>query len=482
VSLTRRRFLQVGALTALAVPLIGCEPRPVHKAGTANFGRRLPIPPLAPARRDGAGRRAFDLTAAAGRSRFFAGRSTDTWGFNGAYLGPTLRAARGETVLVNVHNKLPETTTVHWHGMHLPARYDGNPHEPIDPGQTWSPTWTIAQPATTLWYHPHPDGATERHVYRGLAGLFILDGADEAALGLPHRYGVDDIPVIVQDKRFHEDGSLDESDHRPTGLLGDTILVNGAITPHLPVGTEHVRLRLLNASTARIYSFTFADARSFALIGTDGGLLSATYETDRIQLSPAERAEIVVRMRPGERVVLRSAKPDLGTPHDMTTEVGGLDTFDIIELRAAGTLRPSRPLPGSLVEMPRLDPAAAATTRSFQLLEHTINGKQMDMDRIDEVVTVDTVEVWDVVNQDAMPHSFHVHDVRFQVVTIDGAPPPPPLAGWKDTVYLPPGLPIRLVMRFADYTDSMMPYMYHCHLMFHEDMGMMGQFVVVQSR
>jgi FtsP/CotA-like multicopper oxidase with cupredoxin domain len=208
-------------------------------------------------------------------------------------------------------------------------------------------------------------------------------------------------------------------------------------------------------------------------------LLPSPFATDRIQLSPAERADIVVRMRPGERAVLRSANPDLGTPHDMTTEVGGLDTFDIVELRAAGLLQPSRPVPTALVEVPRIDPAAAAATRSFWLAEHTINGEHMDMERIDEVVRVDTVEVWEVVNDDGMPHSFHIHDVQFQIVAIDGTPPPPPLAGWKDTVYLPPGVPIRLVMRFADYTDQMMPYMYHCHLMFHEDMGMMGQFVVV---
>jgi FtsP/CotA-like multicopper oxidase with cupredoxin domain len=422
----------------------------------------------------------FDLTARTGHRTFRAGRTTDTWGFNGDYLGPTLRASAGETVVVNVHNSLSETTTVHWHGMHLPARYDGGPHQPIDPGQTWSPTWTIKQPATTLWYHPHPHGRTEKHVYRGLAGLFIIDDEHEAALDIPRTYGVDDIPLIVQDKRFHDDGSLDESDHRPTGLLGDVVLVNGAVTPHLRVTSQRVRLRLLNASTARIYSFGFSDNRTFALIGTDGGLLAHPYQTNRIQLSPAERAEIVVTMRPGERVALRSCPPDLQTVRDMNTEVGGLDSFDIMELRATSSLKGSLVVPSTLVDVPRLDSGAAIADRTFELRGRMINGKKMDMDRIDEVITKDTTEVWEVVNTQVLPHSFHVHDVQFQILSVDGAPPPPQLGGWKDTVYLPPRVPIRLIMHFADYTDRAAPYMYHCHLMFHEDTGMMGQFVVVE--
>jgi len=297
---------------------------------------------------------------------------------------------------------------------------------------------------------------------------------------LPRRYGIDDIPVVVQDKRFGDDGRLAEGEHLATGLLGDTLLVNGTLGPYLNVTTEQVRLRLLNASTARVYAFGLADHRRFALIGSDGGLLPATYQTDRIQLSPGERAEIVVAMQPGENAVLRSFPPALGTSRGMTAIAGGQDSFDVLQLRAASSLARSAPPPARLAEVPRLEPAAAATTRDFRLAGRQINGKKMNMHRIDEVVTKDTSEVWEVTNHHTQPHSFHVHDVQFQVLSVGGAAPPSPLAGWKDTVYLPPHVSIRIIMRFADYADPDHPYMYHCHLLFHEDSGMMGQFVVVE--
>ncbi|MBX6722388.1 MAG: multicopper oxidase domain-containing protein, partial [Dactylosporangium sp.] len=388
----------------------------------------------------------------------------------------TLRARRGEQVVVNVHNALDETTTVHWHGMHLPARMDGGPHQPIRPGSTWSPTWRVDQPAATLWYHPHPHGRTEKHVYRGLAGMFILDDPATGARDLPREYGVDDVPVIVQDKRFTRDGQF-AAGHRffnDLGILGDTLLVNGTVGPYLDVRTERIRLRLLNGSTARVYNFGFADDRPFALVGTDGGLLAAPHTTRRVTLAPGERAEIVVTVRPGERIVLRSY-PTAGVERF----VGGSDEFDVLQLRAADRLDASRPVPDRLVDVPRLDPAHAAQTRLFRLSGHQINDQSMDMGRIDAVVTRDTVEVWDIANVHGTPHSFHVHDVQFQVLRVDGREPPPQLRGWKDTVFLPPGTSMRIIARFADYADPATPYMYHCHMLYHEDNGMMGQFVVV---
>jgi FtsP/CotA-like multicopper oxidase with cupredoxin domain len=444
------------------------------------FDTPLAIPPLAPSTRDGRGRRVFDLRAQAGHSDFGHGQ-TPTWGFNGAYLGPTLRASRGEEVLVNVHNGLSESTTVHWHGMHLPARMDGGPHQPVGPGTTWSPTWRVDQPAATLWYHPHLDERTESHVYRGMAGMFILDDPGTSAAALPHEYGVDDVPVIVQDKRFTRGGEFDPAHAMlgEVGVLGDTLIVNGTVGPYHEVRTEKVRLRLLNASTARAYRFGFADGRSFALVGTDGGLLAAPHQTRYVQLVPGERAEIVVTMRPGERSVLRSFAPDLGGDFSSRFN-GGADSFDVLQLRAAGTLAPGPEVPARLTDLPRLDPAQAVQTRRFVLSVHEINGRKMDMGRVDAVVTKDTIEVWRVSNGHDTPHSFHVHDVQFQVLTVEGQPPPPELAGWKDTIFLPPHVEFRIIARFADYADPASPYMLHCHMLFHEDEGMMGQFVVVE--
>ncbi|MBC6466544.1 multicopper oxidase domain-containing protein [Actinomadura alba] len=451
----------------------------VNTAGKTRFVNRLAVPPLAPSRRDRSGRRVYDLRAAVGSRRFRSGRATVTWGVNGDYLGPTLRAARGEKVLVNVRNELGEPTTMHWHGMHLPAAMDGGPHQMIEPGAAWSPTWTIDQPAATLWYHPHPHARTALHVYRGLAGLFIVDDPKAGTLGLPSRYGVDDVPVIVQDKKFTDTDQF--SAERPmmggTGILGDAILVNGTLAPFHEVTTQRTRLRLLNASTARVYDFGFSDDRPFALVGTDGGLLPAPFHTTRVQLSPGERAEIVVTLRPTERVTLRSYPPDLGTDLWNSRFTGGDDTLDILELCAGHVLGSSPALPGVLAERPDLE-TAGAVTRSFELGGHRINGRRMDMSRIDFAVAKDTTEIWQITNCGNTPHNFHVHDVQFQVLSVGGADPTPELSGWKDTVYVPPNAPVRIAVRFKDYTDPAVPYMYHCHLLYHEDQRMMGQFTV----
>jgi len=478
----------VGVAAALsAAALISCGPldeltgTKVDTVGQVPFENRLAVPPLADSEFDAEGRRVFTLTAEPGEREFRPGESTETWGFNGSYLGPTLRATRGEEVRVDFENGLNEATTVHWHGMHLPAEADGGPHQMVEPGESWTPSWEVDQSAATLWYHPHMMGETEEHVYRGLAGMFILDDAEEAELDLPRRYGVDDIPVIVQDKRFAEDGSLVEDDRERLGILGDTLLVNGTYGPYLDASTERVRLRLLNGSTARTYGFGFSDGRDFAVIATDGGLLERPAELDRIQLSPGERAEIVVTMDPRERVVLRSYPPDLEPGSETSRKDGGEDSFDVLQLRAAAQLDPSPALPDELVDVSELDPGDAAETREFELRSDRINGEEMDMERIDTVVTKDTTEIWEVENGHGTPHTFHVHDVRFQVLDVDGEDPPPELSGWKDTIQLPPGVRVRLIMAFEDYADPDSPYMYHCHFLRHEDEGMMAQFVVVES-
>ncbi|WP_433083847.1 multicopper oxidase family protein [Dactylosporangium sp. CA-052675] len=443
----------------------------------ADFTRPLRVPPTAASTVDAQGRRVFDLRAQPGERDFGHG-ATRTWGYNGAYLGPTLRAKRGEPVVVNVRNALAEPTTVHWHGMHLPAAMDGGPHRPIPTGGEFRAAWTVDQPAATLWYHPHPSVRTETQVYRGLAGLFLVDDDEPAQRALPHDYGVDDIPVLVQDKSFDGDQlSMDARFGSDIGVLGDEILVNGTPGPYVDVRSALVRLRLVNASTARVYAFTLADHRPFALVGTDGGLLARPAMTSRVRLSVGERAEIVVALRPGERLALRSERPlggDLGSRFN-----GGQDSFDILQLRAAATLTPAT-LPETLVSIPRLDPARAAQTRTFAFQGREINGDRMDMGRVDAVVVKDTVEVWNVSNGHDTPHSFHIHDVQFQVLTVDGHAPPPELSGWKDTVFMAPHQRYSVIARFADYADPATAYMFHCHVLKHEDEGMMGQFVVVE--
>ncbi len=480
--MTRRRASVVMAVLAVVggTVLTACDGPDTTAVAIEDveFTTPLAIPPLAESRIASDGTRVFELTAQEGTTVFRDGVGTSTWGFNGSYLGPTLRAERGERVAVEVTNALDERTTVHWHGMHLPPEMDGGPHQVIEPGEMWRPTWLVDQPAATLWYHPHPHGETERHVYRGLAGLFLLEDP-AVSPELPREYGVDDIPVVVQDKEFDDDGQLTLGTGRQEpGLMGSTIMVNGTIGAYQKVTTERVRLRVLNASTARTYNIGFDDDRVFALVGTDGGLLAGPHETTRVRLSPGERAELVVAVEPGETTTLNSDSPALGRVA-APAAYGGEDVVPILELRAAQSLAPSPELPEKLADVPRIPESEATVTRDFQVAVRMINGRRMDPERIDEVVTVGATEIWEVESIDPFTHNVHIHDVQFQVLDIDGEAPPPELAGWKDTVYLEPRRDYRLIMRFEDYTDPDSPYMYHCHLLRHEDEGLMGQFVVV---
>ncbi|KDN81145.1 copper oxidase [Kitasatospora cheerisanensis KCTC 2395] len=349
--MNRRTFLALAALTGAAGPLTACG----SNTGTAP-GRIAPPPPdpsnplripmlLHPeAGPDGV--RTFELAMAPGRFALLPGRPTTTWGFNGPYLGPTLRASRGDRIAMTVRNQLPEATTVHWHGTRLPAAMDGGPHQLIEPGAIWTPSWTLDQPAATTWYHPHPHGETAQHIYRGLAGLFIIDDdQDPQARQLPSGYGIDDIPLILQDKTLTADGALDGDPLAgPYGILGDRVLVNGTTDARFDVTTARVRLRLLNASNARLYNLAFADGRPFRVIATDGGLLPAPVETGTLALSPGERAEVLVDFTPGDSAVLRTV--------DDGTDLARGD-FDLLRFVAAARLRPAPALPATLGGPPR---------------------------------------------------------------------------------------------------------------------------------
>lgn len=359
---------------------------------------------------------------------------------------------------------------MHWHGMELPAVFDGGPHQTIQPGSTWDPHWRIVQPAATLWYHPHPMGRTAQHVFRGLAGLFLLDD-DEAPAGVPSRYGVDDIPLIVQDKIFNADGSLSEEASSTFGIMGQDILVNGTYNPVHRVSTGKVRFRILNASNARMYHIGFSDNRPMTIIGTDSGPLPEPIVADRVPLSPAERAEVVVEFAPGEEVILHS----YGGSYDLDA-----GDFDLLKITAEPTLRPSPELPGRLASTPPVAAPPGARVRTFTLNGHdAINHQEMDMHRIDEIVPVGAHEIWEVENH-VYAHNFHVHDAAFRVLEAEGDVPPAFRTGRKDTVFVAPKSRVRLAVEFGKYADPVHPYMYHCHILRHEDAGMMGQFVTVE--
>ena len=443
--------------------------------GTATGYRALAIPPLIEGQANPAlGTRDVMLELQSGVSRFLDGLDTTTWGINGAFLGPAVRLRKGDRARMQVVNRLPETTTLHWHGMKLPGPMDGGPHQEIAPGETWMAEFDIVQGASMNWFHPHKEGVTGRHVQMGLAGLLLIEDEVSDALNLPSAWGVDDIPLILQDRRFNADGSFDYSlamMEAMRGFRGDHYLVNGTLDAGVALPPKEVRLRILNGSNAREYDLAFSDGRSFRQIATDGGLTENAVALTRLRLTPGERAEILVDLRndAGEMLyLLNRADADARLlTLDVQTSGGSSETVADV-----------------LTSLTHLDPAGA-TTRSFVFGmmrgRFTINGKSMDMNRIDLSVPRGRVEIWEVVNRMDMLHNFHVHGTHFEILDRNGNAS---LVedwerGYKDTVRLGPGETVRLLLSFEHYTTTAdAPYMFHCHILEHEDRGMMGQFTV----
>ncbi len=457
-------------MTLLIISLAGCgKEEDVTNVGKLEFTQALNIPPLAEPTIEADGTKNFTLTMQAGTTELLPGKMSDTFGINGTYLGPTIRASRGDKVSFNVVNNLEETSTLHWHGMRLPAVMDGGPHQMIEAGETWTPHWTIDQPSATTWYHPHLHGKTAQHVYKGLAGMFIIE--DEDSKKLPTSYGVDDIPLIIQDKLFTSDGQMKEDKEGIFGTLGDEILVNGTYDPYLEVTSSQVRFRLLNGSNARAYHFGFTDGRSFKLVANDAGLLQESVTMERLMLSPGERAEIVVDFKPGEEAILHSFSGNNGIDNG---------EFDLLKIVVASELTETIPIDGQLSTVPPIVAPKDAPVRQFKLtMENKINDKLMDMNRIDEIVPAGTTEIWEI-NNFGWSHNFHIHNAAFRILDINDKEPSEYERGRKDTVFIPNGSKVRLVVEFGNYPDPHVPYMYHCHLLRHEDEGMMGQFLLVE--
>jgi FtsP/CotA-like multicopper oxidase with cupredoxin domain len=426
---------------------------------------------------------------APGETELVAGRQTPTMGFNGSYLGPSIRISRGEQIQLAVMNQLGDPTTVHWHGMHLPPAMDGGPHQVIAPGETWRPTWTVNQPAATLWYHPHMMGTTREQVMRGLVGMFILDDARPVQSLLPHTYGVDDLPLILQDAVVGANGQLLVGGGGGGGGNTPLTLLDGSSDPWFETPARRLRLRLLNASAQRFYAISLVGDQPFHQIASDGGLLPAPVPLTRKVIGPAERLELVVDLSPEEPTILQAASTNNGGRGG-----GGNRPVGLLTLSTSAEWPVAGNLPQVLSQVDRIDPARANVTRDMVLARgggrggggaFTINGSTMrtmeDMMHFDGIVRVQLgdTELWRVINESNASHVFHVHDVQFQIVNRNGASPTAEEAGWKDTIVVRPNETVGIIMTFTDYADLDHPYMYHCHLLNHEDQGMMGQFLVV---
>ncbi len=415
----------------------------------------------------------YDLKIGKSRHDYRQAALTDTYSYNGmSVLGPTLLLRTGDSVVISVTNELNQITTTHWHGADLPAGDDGGPHSLIKPGETWIADFDVIQPAATLWYHPHAHGSTAEHVYRGAAGLIIIEDDNPAAAALPATYGVDDIPVIIQDRDFTGDGQLDFAiDEGDNGNLDATLTVNGTINPFVEVPEGLVRLRLLNGSQARIYRLSVEGAE-MVKIASDGGYLAGPVTLGQTVLAPGDREEIIIEV--GESPVVL-ADDEFGR---------------VLELRPNGSVSSAGPLPDQLATIERIPQAEITVDRSFDMGDArnfwefspswAINGVQFDMNRIDVTVQLGDTERWTLSGDDGQ-HVFHPHQTQFQILAINGEPPAPEESGWEDSVLVNADREVIIAARFDTYAAEDTPYMFHCHILDHEDLGMMGQFLVIDE-
>ena len=498
-----RRDILLGAAAAGAALLTRSR---IGAAEASRFANPLKIPPLLEGV-TGANGKIFDLNVTSGRSEFLTGISTATVGINGAYLGPTIRCRENDRVTLRIKNNLTEPTTLHWHGLHVPAASDGGPHQVVEPGAIWETSFAIKQRASLCWYHSHLLEHTGEQVLRGLAGLFLIDDQESQSLRLPSEYGVDDIPLILQDRRFNSDGTFDYLSAMPDAMMGykgNVILVTGTADPHAVLHRQRTRLRILNGSNSRIYTLGRDDGADLVAIGSDGGLLERPARLRRVRLGPGERVEVLVDLQANKTVKLMSY-PDrltvggMGPGMMMGGMAGNTETFPIIELRAAQLEAADLSLPERLIPVKGWLPTQASRTRTFSLdmpmmgmgmmggmmgrraMDGVmgINGRSMNKSRIDVRVPLGSIEMRQINNPTPLAHPFHIHDVQFRVLDRNGEPPLPHEQGLKDTVLVDPGSTVRVIAEFVDFADAERPYMYHCHILEHEDAGMMGQFVVV---
>lgn len=437
------------------------------------FRLPMPVPPvLTPYSRAG-GTDRYRMTMRPARAEILPGIGTDVLTYDGHFPGPVVRARSGRRLTVVQHNRLDMPTSVHLHGAAVPPEEDGSPMDTIAPGRRRRYTYQNRQSHASLWFHDHAHHMESEHVYRGLAGTYLITDAVEEALPLPTgRY---DVPIAIRDARFDDNGQL-------LYEMGDflhrtTLLANGRAYPYFQVAARTYRLRLVNTSNLRTLRLRLADGSEMVQIGSDGGLLPAPHPTDAVTLSPGERADVVIdfaRYPVGTGVVLENTLLT-GGPADL---LGQVLRFDVVRTAPDDSLIPPvlrtlPPLPTPTAErsvVMTMDTSGGPHAKGY------INGKVYDPDRIDDRVRHGASEVWTVTNGDkTVPHNFHLHLVQFRILERNGRSPGPAESGLKDTVLLMPGETVKLQATFDTYRGV---YLYHCHLIDHSAMGMMAQFRV----
>ncbi|HEX6303593.1 MAG TPA: multicopper oxidase domain-containing protein [Anaerolineales bacterium] len=439
----------------------------------------------------------------------------------GSYLGPVLRVQSGTKVRMFLHNNLAEDTVLHPHGLRVPEDCDGQPMQAIGPGQTKVYEFQVIDPAGPHWFHPHPHMRTAEQVLMGLAGLFhVWDEDDELAVPGAST-GANDLPLVIQDRTFDSDNQFLYQPHQMWGYLGDRILVNGKPQAVFSLEPRAYRLRVLNGSNARTYKLAWSNGMPLQVIGTDGGLLPAVESRNYVMLMPGERIDLWADFSSLARkqVILRSLSFDPGMGGGgggggmggggmggggmggggggggggMGSSLPMGAAFDILTV-SVGRKATVKPVLGPLPALPlRYDASNVpnyAAPRPFTLevsqMVWTINGRVYEMEAVaeDEMVYRGETMAWEWINNSPIPHPMHVHNVQFQVVQRT-APASSSYAtvnqgfvdsGWKDTVLVWPGERVKIAMTF---TPHMGMYMYHCHILEHEDMTMMRNYMIM---
>ena len=414
----------------------------------------------------------LSLTAAPTKLEMMPGKPTEAWAYNGTVPGPTLELREGDLVTVHFTNKLALPTTVHWHGLHLRAGSDGSPLHPVLPGKSRDYVFRIPLgSAGTYWYHPHPDMTTTEQVSRGLYGALIIRPAKDPLAGITDRL------LVLSDNRFLADGTVDLPHHTTeagnidaqNGREGDVLFVNGRMMPALSIKPgEWQRLRIINAAAARVFRFAIP-GQKLVHVGSDGGLFEKPVEVDELLVANSERVEVLVRGgEPGSRTVLQTLPYDR---YDIQTRPKDWDQpRDVVELRTSNDAPvPAFTIPSSLRVVRPINTRVVAARRTLVFAQGMINNKLMDMNRVDIRARLNTTEIWQIENVVGMDHPFHLHGFQFQVIDRDGVPEP--FVSWKDSVNVPKHSKVRIAVRFEHFPGK---WMYHCHILDHEDMGMMG--------
>lgn len=451
----------------------------------------------------------------------------------GSYLGPVINVKRGQKIRVIFKNNLPRESIIHWHGLHIPPQMDGHPIHAVENGEQYVYEFTVVDRPGTYWFHPHPDKITGPQVYRGLAGLFIIEDERE---GLPA--GEFDQPLVIQDRSFDTDNQLIYLDGSPMqrmeGFLGNRIFINGQKNQSRNIKQATYRFRVLNGSNARIYKLAWSDNSEIKIIATDGGLLEKPVSKPYLILAPGERVEIwkdFSDYTAGDQITLESLTFNSGTSMGnmgggmMGNSGGGMmggrqggmmqgnsspengAPMDIYTLNLTQEKGKTLKLPQELSQIEEITPSKAVnfdTPKQFHFynerMNWVINGETFDMEEVAdwEKVKLNTTEVWQFINGDdgsgmgmmqdmmQLPHPAHIHGLQFQIIERDVSGMDASVwesvkdgfidQGWQDTFLLMPGMKIKVIMTFKDFTGK---YIYHCHNLEHEDMGMMRNYEVL---